>query len=80
MDQFHFGMKVKNGEEIGLVIKPEVNSDRDKEPGLIRWDTPKENNIEDWRGLFGSFTDSGGMEISRDTEFKFITEEGELKK
>ena len=80
MDKFYFGMKVRNGDEIGLVIKPEVNSDWDKEPLLILWDTAKENDIEDWRGLYKSFIDSGGMEISSDTEFRFITEEGELKK
>lgn len=80
MKAFYFGMKVKHGDELGIVIKPEIKTEWDNEPGLIRWDTNKENDIEDWRGLFGVFVDSGGHEIPIDTNFQFITETGLIKK
>jgi len=50
-----------------------------KSYGLIRWDTNKENDIEDWRGVFGSFLAAGGKEVSQNHEFKFINEDGALK-
>ncbi|MBR09142.1 MAG: hypothetical protein CMP48_15850 [Rickettsiales bacterium] len=45
-DYFYFGMKVKLGDEIGLVIKPEIQNEWDHEPGLIRWDTRNENKLK----------------------------------
>ncbi len=78
-ERFYFGMKVTLNGESGIVIKGEGNSDWDKEPGIIRWDTNKEMDTEDWRGLFGSFKDSGGKEIDANTEFKFINDAGKLK-
>ena len=71
-DHFYFGMKVKLGDEIGLVIKPEIQNEWDHEPGLIRWDTRNENDIEDWRGMYGSFVQIGGFEIPQDTIFLYI--------
>ena len=50
-----------------------------KSYGVIRWDTIKENDIEDWRGVFGSFIAAGGKEISQDYEFEFINDDGILK-
>ncbi|UTW67962.1 hypothetical protein KFE94_07555 [bacterium SCSIO 12643] len=80
MEQFYFGMKVSLNDEIGIVIRVEINSDWDKEPGIIRWDTNKEFDSEDWRGMFESFKDSGGKEIDPKTKFKYINEKGELIK
>lgn len=77
---FYVGMKVSFKGEIGLVIQGNGNADWDKEPGIIRWDTNKEQDTEDWRGLFGSFQNVGGKEIDSKTRFSFITDEGELKK
>lgn len=77
---FYFGMKVSLNDENGLIIQSEGTSDWDKEPGIIRWDTNKEKDFEDWRGLFGSFKNSGGKEIDSKTEFNFIDDKGELKK
>ncbi len=77
---FYIGMKVSLDGELGLVVKGEGNSEWDKEAGLIRWDLNDEKSTEDWRGLFGTFIDSGGKEIDPDTEFKFIDDEGKLKK
>ncbi|WP_240628224.1 hypothetical protein [Flavobacterium anhuiense] len=45
---FIYGMKVSLGNEFGVVIKDE--NDQSTFCGLIRWDTPKENDIEDWKG------------------------------
>jgi hypothetical protein len=75
---FYFGMKVKLNNEYGIVINPKENSAWGKEPGIIRWDTNKEIDEEDWRGLYGSFIDSGGKEISPNHPFQFIDEDGEL--
>ncbi|MEN2488273.1 hypothetical protein AAYQ05_10800 [Flavobacterium sp. B11] len=71
---FIYGMKGSLENESGIVI-------RDKEDqsffcGLIRWDTPKENDIEDWRGQFGTFIRVRGIILDSDYEFKYITEEG----
>ncbi len=79
-DRFYFGMKVSLDGEIGVVIQGEGNSDWDKEAGIIRWDTNKEVDSEDWRGLYETFVNSGGREISPQTKFKFIDDNGFLKK
>lgn len=73
---FLLGTKVSMNNEFGLVL--DKNEDWN-EYGLIRWDTDKENDIEDWRGLFGSFLQSGGQIINQDYEFKFINNEGMRK-
>ena len=74
---FFIGMKVSLDNEFGVVIKSE--SDNQNIHGVIRWDTPNENDLEDWRGLFGTFISSGGEIINSDYTFKFITDEGNLK-
>lgn len=79
-DSFYFGMKVSLNGEIGVIIRGEGNPDWDKEAGIIRWDTNKEVDSEDWRGLYGSFIDLGGKEIDPQTKFKFIDDSGLLKK
>ncbi|MFM9836887.1 MAG: hypothetical protein ACKVOQ_01410 [Cyclobacteriaceae bacterium] len=74
---FELGMKVSlNGEKRVIVNSNlrEINS-----YGVICWDTNRESDSEDWRGLFGSFKDDGGMIIESDYEFKFINDDGTLK-
>ncbi|CAL2079163.1 conserved protein of unknown function [Tenacibaculum sp. 190524A02b] len=78
-DKFYFGMKVSLGGEIGVVIQGKGKLDWDKEAGIIRWDTNKEVDTEDWRGLYGSFIDSGGVEVSKDHQFKYIKDDGTMK-
>lgn len=76
-EDFFIGMKVSLDNEFGIVIKSE--SDNLNIYGVIRWDTPIENDFEDWRGLFGTFISLGGKPINNDYTFKFITDEGNLK-
>jgi len=67
---------VSLNDEIGVVLKS--NEDNDFW-GLIRWDTPEENDIEDWRGMFGSFLQIGGRVIEQDYKLRFINRDGTLK-
>lgn len=76
---FYIGMKVTLNNEYGVVIERTRDADWDKEPGIIRWDSNKQNDEEDWRGLYGSFVDSGGKEIDSTHQFQFINENGELR-
>ena len=71
---FIYGMKVSLDNEFGIVIRDK--EDKSFSCGLICWDTPKENDIEDWRGQFGTFIRIGGTILNSDYEFKYITEEG----
>jgi len=73
---FLFGTKVSIANEFGVVLD---KSEDWNEYGLIRWDTEKENDIEDWRGLFGSFLQAGGQVINQDHKFKFINNDGTTK-
>ena len=74
---FSKGIKVSLSNEYGVVLD---KSDDNEQYGLIRWDTNKENDIEDWRGLFGSFLELGGQLINQEHKFQFITDDGSLKK
>lgn len=67
---------VSLNDEIGIVLK---SNDEKDVSGLIRWDTIKENDIEDWRGLFGSFLQAGGKVIDQDYKLKFINRDGTTK-
>ena len=69
--------KVSLKGEFGVVLNKTVDNNL---VGLIRWDTEKENDVEDWRGLFGSFLQSGGQVVDQDHKFKCIDEKGQLKK
>ena len=71
------GTKVSLENESGVVLE---KSEDWYEYGLIRWDTDKENDVEDWRGLFGSFLQAGGQIINQDHKFNFIEDDGEIKK
>jgi hypothetical protein len=61
----------------GVVL--DKSKDRN-EYGLIRWDTIKDNDIEDWRGLFESFIEAGGQVVYQDYFFKYINNDGTTKK
>jgi len=73
--QFKPGLKVSLQGEFGVVIDSE-NSDLS---GMIRWDNPKENDFEDWRGLFGTFIESGREILNDDFAFIYINDDGTLK-
>lgn len=76
MKGFFIGMKVTLQQEVGVVVAGTGNSDWDKEPGIICWDTPKPNDLEDWRGLWGAFVSSGGKQLDASVELKHIDEAG----
>lgn len=69
------GTKLMLNEENGVVLDVEINGIF----GKIRWDTNKENDIEDWSGLLGSFFDGGGKILNQDFKFKHINDDGTLK-
>ena len=71
------GTKVSLQNEFGVVVEKATDNDV---YGLIRWDTNNENDIEDWRGLFGSFLQAGGQVINQDHKFNFINNDGTMKK
>jgi hypothetical protein len=75
--EFVPGTKVSMKDEYGVVLDGTADN---KLIGLIRWDTEQENDIEDWRGLFGNFLRSGGQIIDQDYDFKFIDDKGQSKK
>lgn len=70
------GMKVSVDNEYGVVLDERTDNG---DYGLIRWDTNKENDCEDWRGLFGTFLNIGGQIIDQSFEFKFINDDGAKK-
>ncbi|RQO77755.1 hypothetical protein DBR40_07205 [Pedobacter sp. KBW01] len=47
--------------------------------GLVRWDTDKDQDAEDWRGIWGNFLAMGGK-VVEDHEFNFIDRYGNLKR
>ncbi len=71
------GTKVSLKNEFGVVLDKSAGNSM---YGKIRWDTKNENDIEDWRGLFGSFLKVGGKIIDNDHTFNFINEDGSPKK
>ena len=68
---FKVGMKVRLDGEIGLVIVS-PKDDNSQLVGFIQWDTPRSDDIEDWRGLWGSFGQSGGEVLPDATVFRYI--------
>jgi len=75
---FNHGMKVSLGGEFGIVVKSEL--DKPNLCGIIRWDNTNENDQEDWRGQFGTFISLGGKIIDNKYKFKYINDNGTLKK
>lgn len=47
--------------------------------GVIRWDTDKNLDFEDWRELWGTFLQAGGKEIGQEHQFMFINNDGTVK-
>ena len=80
---FYPFMKVSLNNEYGVVtdqfVETPPNYGGDKQYGLIRWDSKKESDFEDWRGLFGVFVSQGGHEIAKDHQFKYINDDGSFK-
>jgi hypothetical protein len=74
---FEKGTKVLLNNEFGVVLDKNVENEM---YGQIRWDTNKENDIEDWRGLFQSFLQTGGEIITTEYEFKYINDDGTANK
>jgi len=74
--EFLLGTKVSLHNKFVVVID---KSDGRNEYGLIRWDTEKENDFEDWLGLFENFLQAGGEIINQDHEFTFINNDGTKK-
>ncbi|MBP4139965.1 hypothetical protein [Flavobacterium geliluteum] len=74
---FNDGMKVTQNGEFGVVVKAE--SDWPNKYGIIRWDNSRENDLEDWRGQFGTFIQLGGKILDENYSFKFINDDGSLK-
>ncbi|SHK62496.1 hypothetical protein [Chryseobacterium polytrichastri] len=74
-EKFKVGTKVFIHNEYGVIIDF-------KEHGLstvIRWDTLKENDFEDWFSMWGTFFDMGGEIINKNHQFKYINDDGSLK-
>ena len=71
------GTKVLLRNQFGVVLDKTADNDM---YGQIRWDTNKNNDVEDWRGLFGTFLQAGGQIISQDHKFNFINDDGILNK
>jgi hypothetical protein len=70
------GTKVSLENEFGVVLDKIEEWDA---YGLIRWDTNKETDTEDWRGLFGSFLQAGGQVVNTDHKFNFINDDGTVR-
>ena len=92
MDGFYPFMKVALNEEYGVVTTDCIESNGSYSAdgkihqgvpytlyGLIRWDTAKTADFEDWRGLWGTILDLGGHEIAQTHTFRFINNDGSLK-
>jgi hypothetical protein len=75
--EFIPGTKVSLKDEFGVVLGKTSDNNL---IGVIRWDTENENDVEDWRGLFGSFLQAGGQVVDQDHKFKFIDDKGQSKK
>ena len=77
INEFSYGMKVAQNGEFGVVIKAEP--EWPTMYGIIRWDNSRENDTEDWRGLFGTFIKLGGEILDENYSFEFINDDGSLK-
>jgi len=65
---------VSLGGEYGVVL----NDAPDRLYGLVRWDTDKAQDTEDWRGLWGTFVTMGGK-VLEEYDFKFIMPDSSIK-
>lgn len=74
-DDFISGFKVFLDNEYGVVL----NRERNNSFGIIRWDTSKEVDEEDWIGMFWNFKQMGGKIINENHQFQYINDDGSLK-
>ncbi|MFY1045581.1 hypothetical protein [Chryseobacterium sp. GP-SGM7] len=74
-DDFIPGTKVLLNNEYGVVLDKTNHCNA----GIIRWDTEKEVDVENWIGMFGTFIQIGGIIITQNYQFKFINDDGSLK-
>lgn len=74
-DLFTVGTKVFLDNEYGVIIELKNH----ELSTFIRWDTPKENDIEDWYSMWGTFLDTGGKIINQNHQFKYINDDVSLK-
>ena len=68
---FEIGMKIYLEGEKGLIVKS-PQDEAENLIGIILWDTPSVSETEDWRGLWGTFKQSGGEVLPPDTVFTYI--------
>ncbi|PKK36335.1 hypothetical protein BWI96_12380 [Siphonobacter sp. SORGH_AS_0500] len=71
------GTKISLCGEFGVVLDQTIDSNL---WGIIRWNTEKENDTEDWCGIFGTFICLGGEVLDQDYTFNFINDDGTSKK
>lgn len=74
-DDFISGFKVFLDNEYGVIL----NKERNNCFGIIRWDTSKEVDEEDWIGMFWNFKQMGGKIINQNHQFQYINDDGSLK-
>jgi hypothetical protein len=80
-------MKVSLNGEYGIVtdqffessIVTDTEKSLIKSYGLIRWDTDRISDFEDWRGLWGTFVAMGGCEVDKGYQFQYIGDDGGLR-
>lgn len=75
-DDFILGTMVFLDNEFGIIL----DKKRDENFGIIRWDTPKKIDEEDWIGMFCTFKEMGGEILDQGHQFKYINDDGTLKK
>ncbi|WP_279197107.1 hypothetical protein [Chryseobacterium indoltheticum] len=74
-DDFIPGFKISLENEYGVILEKQ----KENNFGIIRWDTPKEVDEEDWIGMFETFKKMGGKIIDQNHQFKYINDDGSLK-
>lgn len=74
-DDFIPGFKISLENEYGVILEKQ----KENNFGIIRWDTPKEVDEEDWIGMFETFKKIGGKIIDQNHQFKYINDDGSLK-
>lgn len=69
------GTKVFLDGEFGVITDLKIHS----LSTMIRWDTSKENDFEDWCSMWGTFFNIGEKIVDQDHQFKYINDDGSLK-
>ncbi|MFL9833244.1 hypothetical protein [Chryseobacterium terrae] len=74
-DDFIPRFKISLENEYGIILEKQ----KENNFGIIRWDTPKEVDEENWIGMFETFKKMGGKIINQNHQFKYINDDGSLK-